>query len=346
MAPKMALPDPKSLDQVSAPSGIVWPGGKKFAFTIIDDTDMVVGDTEPQALDRVRRVYDLLLECGLKTTKTSWITSKEQAGGWSISLENQDYLKWIMDLRSQRAEIAIHGTANSSSKRAETIRALDFYFDVMGKYPRIHTNHVGNLDNLYWYEDRLTGLISSGYKAFNRLKRGQQARSLGHQEGSEYFWGDICRERISYVRNFTFQDINTLRNDPWMPYHSPHHPFVREWFSASDGIDRRQFVQLISEGNQDRLLEEGGACIVYTHLAFGFSSKGQIDPTFAALIRRLSRLPGYFAPVSDVLDFLKTRRAGAGDIPPSHLSQLQMRWLRDRLLPKWRRASNGATVAP
>jgi hypothetical protein len=288
----------------------------------------------------------LLLECGLKTTKTSWVTSQKQAGGWSISLENRDYLKWILDLRAQGTEIAIHGTANHSSKRRETIRALDFYFDVIGENPRIHTNHVGNLDNLYWYEDRLMGLISSGYKAFNRLKRGQRARSLGHQKGSEYFWGDICQDRISYVRNFTFQDINTLRNDPWMPYHSPYHPFVREWFSASDGIDRRQFVQLISERNQDRLMEQGGACIVYTHLAFGFSGKGKIDPAFASLIRRLSRLPGYFAPVSDVLDFLKTRHADERQIRTSNLRRLQSRWLRDRLLPKWRRFPDATTNAP
>lgn len=80
---------------------------------------------------------------------------------------------------------------------------------------------------------------------------------------------------------------------------------MREWFSASDGIDLREFVQLISERNQDRLMEEAGACIVYTHLAFRFCCKGKIDPVFAGLIRRLSRLPGYFVPVSELLNHLK-----------------------------------------
>ncbi len=334
----MALREPALLNQTAAPSGIAWPGGKTFAFTIIDDTDMMAGDTASEALDRIRRVYDFLLECGLKTTKTSWITSRANSGGESISLENPEYLRWILSLQKHGAEIAIHGAANHSSKREETIEALDFYLDAMGENPRIHTNHVGNLDNLYWYEDRLLGPISEGYKVFNRLKRGQAAQSLGHRENSEYFWGDICRERISYVRNFTFHDINTLKNDPWMPYHSPAHPFVREWFSASDGIDRRQFVQLISERNQDRLAEEGGACIVYTHLAFGFSRKGEIDPAFALLIRRLASLPGYFAPVSEVLGVLKTRYAAARVIAPSNLRQLQWRWLRDRVRQKWFRS--------
>lgn len=323
----------QSLQLAAGSSRIVWPGGKQFAFTIIDDTDTMLGDTEDEALARVRPVYDLLLECGLKTTKTTWVASRKQAGACGISLEHPDYLNWILDIRAQGMEIAIHGTADHSSRREETIRGLDFYSDVMGENPRIHTNHVGNLDNLYWYEDRLVGTMSSVYKTYNQLQRRPQ--SFGHQKDSEYFWGDICRERISYVRNFTFRDINTLQNDPWMPYHSHYHPYVREWFSASDGIDLRQFVQLISEQNQDRLVQEGGACIVYTHLAFRFSRKGKIDPVFAALIRRLSHLPGYFVPVSEVLNHLKFCHGGERDIRSVDLRRLQRRWLRDRLLTKW-----------
>jgi len=94
---------------------------------------------------------------------------------------------------------------------------------------------------------------------------------MGHREDSRHFGGDVCRERISFVRNFVFRDINTLRNDPWMLYRSAHHPFVHEWFSASDGIDLQKFIKLASERNQDRLMEEDGACTVYTHMAFGFT---------------------------------------------------------------------------
>src|ERR1700733_5709594 len=159
----------------------------------------MLGDSEADALERIRPVYDLLLECGLRATKTAWVTSREQNGACGISLENPAYLKWILDLRAHGMEIAIHGAASSSSTRSETIRALDFYSDVMGENPSVHTNHVGNLDSLYWYENRVVGMMSSGYKAYNRLKRARSAQSFGHLEGSEYFWGDICRERISYV---------------------------------------------------------------------------------------------------------------------------------------------------
>jgi len=43
---------------------IAWPNGKRFAFTIVDDTDWA-------AVERVKPVYDLLARLGLKTTKTT-----------------------------------------------------------------------------------------------------------------------------------------------------------------------------------------------------------------------------------------------------------------------------------
>jgi len=310
-----------------------WPNGNRFAFTIIDDTDTVKADTEKAALDRIRPVYDLLLEYGLKTTKTVWIMPGEKSRGCDLCLQNDKYLQWILDLRDKGVEIAIHGVAGKSSTRGEIVRALDFYRQVFGEYPSIHTNHVGNLDNLYWYQDRLVGAPALAYRAYNLVRRGRRGRSLGHKESSEYFWGNICRERISYVRNFTFRDVNTLRNDPWMPFHSPRHPFVREWFSASEGADLGQFVRLVSEPNQDRLMEERGACIAYTHFAFGFVRNGKVDPEFRALIRRLSQLPGYFVPVTKLLSHLKGPRAGQRHIQPKDLARLQRRWLRDRLLP-------------
>ncbi len=43
-----------------------WPSGKKFAFTIIDDTDH-------GTVSNLKPVYDLLNELGIKTTKTVWV---------------------------------------------------------------------------------------------------------------------------------------------------------------------------------------------------------------------------------------------------------------------------------
>ena len=42
-----------------------FPEGRKFAFTILDDTD-------DATVENVRPVYDLLTELGFRTTKTVW----------------------------------------------------------------------------------------------------------------------------------------------------------------------------------------------------------------------------------------------------------------------------------
>ena len=47
----------------------------------------------------------------------------------------------------------------------------------------------------------------------------------GHVEGDPLFWGDLCRDRVRYVRNFTFADVNTLASCPLMPYHDPKRPW-------------------------------------------------------------------------------------------------------------------------
>ena len=45
-------------------------------------------------------------------------------------------------------------------------------------------------------------------------------------EGSPLFWGDKCRDHIKYVRNFVFDDINTLAACPHMPYHDRARPLT------------------------------------------------------------------------------------------------------------------------
>lgn len=49
-----------------AKRNISWPDGKKFAFTIVDDTDN-------SFIDSVKPVCELVFECGMRTTKTVWV---------------------------------------------------------------------------------------------------------------------------------------------------------------------------------------------------------------------------------------------------------------------------------
>ena len=164
-----------------------------------------------------------------------------------------------------------------------------------------------------------------------RLTKGED-QFHGHSEGGPYFWGDLCRDRIMYVRNLVFREINTLKVDPLMPYHDPRRPYVRYWFSSSEGASVHSFCQLISEANQDRLLEEGGACIAYTHFGNGFWRDSRLDPEFTRLMRRLANLPGWFVPASRLLDYLgEVRGWQVVDEDRRKLDRMQWRWLLQKL---------------
>ena len=134
-----------------------------------------------------------------------------------------------------------------------------------GRPCRTLTNHSSNRENIYWGSARISGLNRHVYNLLTRFRH--RNRFVGHVNGSDLFWGDICKERQIYVRNFQFRDLNTLRACPLMPYHDEDRPFVRAWFASTDGHDAPYFVQAIREEHQDRLEEEGGACIMYTSIS-------------------------------------------------------------------------------
>jgi hypothetical protein len=230
-------------------------------------------------------------------------------------------------------EIAIHGAADEPRRREDVRCALDLFREVIGRDPRMHVNHVGQEELIYWYEDRLHGLARQLYRLANTVKhREQQSSNLGHVDGSEYFWGDLCRDRIEYVRNLTFLDIDTLNQDPLMPYHDPKRPYVNYWYSATEGTNLKRFCDQISIPNQDRLMTQGGACILYTHFAFGFVDRGgKLDARFQELVARLASLPGWFVPVSDLLDFLRQRPGWRDTIKPSMLQLTELKWLIEKL---------------
>jgi hypothetical protein len=157
----------------------------------------------------------------------------------------------------------------------------------------------------------------------------------GHRADSPLFWGDVCRDKITYVRNFVFTDINTLSVCPCMPYHDRDRPFVNYWFAGAEGSDVRTFTATLSEANQDRLAAEGGACIMYTHLAAGFSDHGRPHPRFRSLMERLSHLNGWFVPVSTLLDHLR-QTPGPHVISDRERRRLETRWLWEKV---WRGTS-------
>ncbi len=299
-----------------------FPGGARFAFTIMDDTDVAT-------VANVGPVYQLLLRLGLRTTKTVWpVGCPEGSRNFSRSatLDEPEYVRFVQELAGQGFEIAFHGATMESSTRDRTILALHRFRETFGGPPKVYASHSYNRENLYWGADRLdVPLLRALYARTN----GQPADWYqGVRPGSPWWWGDMAEAQITYVRNLSFDDINLARINPSMPYRDPRRPFARWWFSASDAEDVREFNYLIREPAQDRLEREGGVCIVATHLGKGFAADGAVDPTTERLLTRLAAKGGWFVPVGELLDWLRDQRPG-GDLPAREWRAMQWQWARD-----------------
>ncbi|MEZ5356560.1 MAG: hypothetical protein R2762_28325 [Bryobacteraceae bacterium] len=278
-------------------------------------------DTDRSTVENTKPIYDLLGECGFRTTKTVWPlepTGHRITGG--DTLENAQYRDWALDLQKQGFEIAIHGATDYSSPRPRVAAAFDRFRETFGADPSVHVNHVGQVEGLYWGSTRFDPPVSWLYSQYRR-GRGSNTY-LGSDESSPYFWGDICRSRVKYVRNFVFAGINTLSYDPLMPYHDPARPYVRYWFSSSYGSGAKRFISLLSEANQDQLAAEGGACIVYTHLGSGFYP---VQAEVKRLLVRLSRMGGWYVPATQLLDHLGDQR-GWADTSRHRFTHQRMQW--------------------
>ena len=300
------------------PQRIAWPDRKRFAFTIFDDPDS-------QTLAVGRSVYAFLEDLGFRTTKAVWpIRGNGTPSDHGETCAEPEYRAWAQSLQARGFEIAYHNATGHTSTRSETCRALDTFFEYFGTYPSAMANHYNCDEAIYWGDARLSGIYRLCY---NLLTRGKNRnRSAGHREDHPYFWGDLCRRHIRYVRNFVFADINTLAACPYMPYHDPRRPYVNAWFAASEGNNCDVFVDRIDEAHQDRLEEEQGACIMYVHFAHGFVDNGRLNPRFVALMKRLSRKDGWFVPASTILDYLSVQdRRGAVD--NAQRRSLERRWL-------------------
>lgn len=301
---------------------IVWPDGKLFAWTVFDDTDLAT-------LDNVRDVYAFLADCGLRTTKSVWIVDGDPARGADPGQTCADprYVDWLLKLQRQGFEIGWHGATWHESARDEVIAALDRFAELFGHDPKTAANHSPG-EGIYWGDARLSGVHVPIYNLLTRFR--ERRRHRGHVPGDPFFWGDVCRQRIKYCRNFVFQDVNTLRACPMMPYHDPGRPFVNYWFASSDGKNGRRFKSCLREARQDQLEAEGGACIMYTHFATGFLVDGRIDAEFRRLVERLSRKNGWFVPAGELLDHLLAVR-GHHDITRTERARLERKWLFEKL---------------
>lgn len=278
------------------PRTIKFPEGKRFAFSIVDDTDMAT-------LERVKPLYELLERYGIRTTKTVWVMETNEPShqpNQGDTLSNPAYRSFIQDLKAKGFEIALHGVRGGSSERQDIINGLEEFRKALGQYPAIHVNHSLNRDNVYWGDHRWS---IAPFRWLYALVGKHDF--LGQDNTSVHFWGDLVQQHIRYVNQFTYSDINLLALNPAMPYRLADKPYVNYWFPTADGDNLDRFEFLLRKENLDRLEREGGVCLVYTHMGAGSFNEGSAaNPRFESRLKDLASRNGWFAPASEILDYL------------------------------------------
>jgi hypothetical protein len=99
-----------------------FPDNKRFAFSILDDTD-------DATLENVKPVYDRLRDLGFRTTKTAWpLDCPEGSKNFfaAETLQNAAYLDFVHSLVDDGFELAFHGATMESSRRERTLQGLEF----------------------------------------------------------------------------------------------------------------------------------------------------------------------------------------------------------------------------
>lgn len=275
-----------------------WP--YRAGFCITDDTDTA-------ELASVRAVYDFLSARGVRTTKTVWALRPTEPCGIpplpasiqrGVTLEDPDYLAYCGELNARGFEIALHGASAGNNRRAAIERA----FEIMDRHfapARTYVCHAKNADNPYWQEK----IVARGpLRLLLSLYAGRH-RCAGEDPVSPYFWGDLCRRRVRFVRLLRTARINTLAANPSMPYHESEKPYVPYWFSAT----KRSLRDCTAVPALDDLERSDGACVLYQYLCrYADAASGGVTPAFRDAVERLATRPALWVDTAGaILDRLR-----------------------------------------
>ena len=318
----MLPPRPHTEVPSSSPAGrrhASFPDGKKFAFSIFDDTDVAT-------LDYIRPIYALLDQLGFRTTKSVWPLAypgiSEYEG--SATLDDSDYASYIRHLQERGFEIGFHGARMESSERATIQKAFDVYQQALGRYPTSYAAHAHNRDNLYWGIDRFRFRLWRWLYA--AAGRGREQHGEGHRPESPYYWGDLAQQHLRYVRSFTYDELNLWKITEAIPYRTAGTPGVNAFFPSAFADNVEEFIELLSPARQTQLEREGGLAIVGTHFGKGFLRDGRVHPQVVELLTQLSRREGWFPPVSTLLDHAAGIQGGVPLLEGYELFRLEGLW--------------------
>ena len=307
---------------------MLFPDHKRFAFTILDDTD-------DATLANVKPVYSALRTYRLRTTKTVWPLDCPEGSRLFFAgetLQSKEYLRFVHELVRDGFELALHGATMETSLRERTVRGFEFLQQEFGVYPKVFCNHGFNRENIYWGSERLQSGLFRQLARF--ISRDGSQKYDGHERESPYFWGDLCQERVKYVRNFTFRRLNMLEVNPEMPYRLRQTPYVNYWFSTSDAPDVEAFNSLLTRRSIDKLSDDGGLCIISTHLGKGFAKDGKLNRETDDILRYISMKDGWFVPVSEILDHMLNEEGRGAVLPYAARTGLELRFILDKLFPQ------------
>jgi len=306
-------------------NNFVYPGGAEFAFTILDDTD----DT---TVKNGRPVYDFLADLGLRTTKTVWAfdTSPENRGPYFAgeTLSSPKNLKWVHELAENQFEIAFHNATMGSSVRDDTVRALDFIKKEFGRPVRLHCNHGQNRENLHWGAARYNSpLIRRVFKYLTSYR--SYPTFEGEVTDSPYYWADVAEARLAYIRAFTFRELNAMKIPPGRPYRDSAKQSGPLFFNTTDASDVLSFNKFVNRASIDSLRAEKGWAIISTHLGKGYFKDNKLNAQFKETMQYIASLPGWFVPVSEMLDFV-SGETGSDEISNLQRSRMEYAHILDR----------------
>jgi len=285
-----------------------------------------------------------LYELGFLTTKTVWPLGYDGPSAYagSSSLEDDDYREYLQRLQSRGFEIAFHGARMETSLRADTQRALRLFRDVFGHGPASYAAHSRNRDNLHWGRHRFHFPL---WRWLYQLLAGRRdPEYAGHIVGSDVYWLDLAPE-LRYVRNFTYDGIDLNRITPHVPYKTAGTAGVQGWFPSCDADNVEEFLDLLNPRNQETLEQTGGLCIISTHFGKGFTRHGRVRDDVARTLESLSKRPGWFVPVTPLLDHLAAVR-GVASLTAPQLFRLEGLWFAHMLLRRRRHRNYEATETP
>ena len=151
--------------------------------------------------------------------------------------------------------------SSGNNVREDVIRGLQTFKETFGYAPSVYICHSHNAEHPYWGEQQYRSTIAKLATWF--LYRFKREEFFGHDPSSEYYWSDICRKTIRYMRLYRTRHPNVLKKNPHLPYHQFDKPDVLFWFSGT-GEDY-ELLERITPRVLDKLAREDGAIIHYAH---------------------------------------------------------------------------------